>query len=109
MVRQAPLKDVPEFPRFLRRLKSEVAPSKVLLFGSRATGKNLHSSDIDLLIVSDFFQGMPWRKRMHLVMSYWSGSLALEPLCYTEAEFEKRSKEISIVREAARTGVPLRV
>jgi len=107
--KQTPLGDVPGLEEFLRLLKKKVAPSRIILFGSRASGRHLHSSDIDLLIVSDFFEAMPWRKRLHVVLSFWNGNLALEPLCYTEAEFEKRSKEISIVREAARTGVPLRI
>jgi hypothetical protein len=50
---------------------------------------------------------MPWLDRLHLVLSLWDGELLMEPLCYTEAEFKKRSTEVSIVREAARTGIPI--
>lgn len=101
------LKQIEGFEPFMAKLKRRVDPSRVLLFGSRARSQHLASSDIDLLIVSDAFEGMPWRERLHLVLSLWDGKLALEPLCYTESEFKTRSKEISIVREAARTGVPL--
>jgi predicted nucleotidyltransferase len=105
-VGEAPdLSDLKGFDQFIRRLKKRVAPSRVLLFGSRARGSHLRTSDIDLLIVSDAFEGMDWRIRLHLVVGLWDGDVALEPLCYTESEFAKRSKEISIVREAARTGV----
>lgn len=103
----SPLGGIRGWRQFRQRLVERVAPQQVLLFGSRAAGTHLHSSDIDLLIVSDEFDGMPWLDRLHLVLSLWDGDLAVEPLCYTVAEFERRSKQVSIVREAARTGIPI--
>jgi len=107
MGKKAPLSNVDGFDRFMRRLKRRIDPSVVLLFGSRARADHLRNSDIDLVIVSDAFNGMPWRDRMHLVLRLWDGEVALEPLCYTRSEFATRSKQASIVREAARTGLPL--
>ncbi|HKZ60375.1 MAG TPA: nucleotidyltransferase domain-containing protein [Candidatus Thermoplasmatota archaeon] len=103
------LNQIRGFDRFMVRLKRRYAPSKVLLFGSRARAEHLATSDVDLLIVSDAFEGIPWRLRLQLVVKMWDGDVALEPLCYTETEFQRRSKEISIIREAARTGVALRI
>lgn len=105
MGRSASVGEIPGFEQFLKRLKRKVSPSRVLLFGSRASGEHLLTSDVDLLIVSEAFDGMPWRNRVQLVLSLWEGDLTLEPLCYTESEFRTRSKQASIVREAARTGV----
>jgi predicted nucleotidyltransferase len=79
----------------------------VLLFGSRATGTHLRASDIDLVVVADAFEGIPWIERLHLVLSLWDGEVDLEPLCYTPAEFKRRSNQATIVREAARTGIRL--
>ncbi len=102
-----PLGEIRGWGRFKTRLIKRVAPTEILVFGSRAAGTHLHSSDIDLVIVSDEFEGMPWIARLHLVLSLWDGDLTIEPLCYTEAEFAKRSKEVSIVREAVRTGIAI--
>lgn len=109
MGRKTPLKGVRGWDRFLVRLRRRVAPAHVLVFGSRARGDHLNESDVDILVVANSFDGMKWIARVQLVQSLWDGDLMLEPLCYTEAEFAKRSKEISIVREAARTGIPVTI
>ncbi|MFQ5839035.1 MAG: nucleotidyltransferase domain-containing protein [Thermoplasmata archaeon] len=93
--------------RLLRRLEEAIHPSRIILFGSRARGDNLIQSDVDLVIVSKAFEGVGWRERILKVLELWDGDVPLEPLCYTPEEFESRSQEISIVREAVRGGVVL--
>jgi predicted nucleotidyltransferase len=92
---------------FLARLQDRFRPSLVVLFGSRARQDHLVDSDVDLLIVSEAFEGMGWRDRILRVIELWDGRVSLEPLCYTPEEFERRSREICIVREALREGIPL--
>jgi hypothetical protein len=99
----------PQFRIFLRRLDRQYRPAQVLLFGSRARGQARLDSDIDLLIVSDAFEGVPWIERVVRVCRLGDGDIALEPFCYTTREFAVRSKQITIVREAARTGVPIAI
>ncbi len=90
--------------RFLPRLEQAFRPARVILFGSRARGDHLLGSDVDLVIVSEAFEGMGWRERLLKVLELWDGDVSLEPLCYTPGEFALRSEEISIVREAVREG-----
>lgn len=90
--------------RFLRRLEEAFAPTQVVLFGSRARGDSLVHSDVDVVVVSEAFEGMAWRERLRRVLELWDGEVPLEPLCYTPEEFRERSQEISVVREAVREG-----
>ncbi|MEO2116781.1 MAG: nucleotidyltransferase domain-containing protein, partial [Methanocaldococcus sp.] len=50
--------------KFINKLKEKFKPYKIILFGSRARGDYLEESDYDLIIVSDYFKGMPFLKRM---------------------------------------------
>ena len=43
---------------------SKFNPEKLILFGSRAWGKPTDDSDIDLIIVSDYFKGQKFTGRM---------------------------------------------
>jgi len=66
-------------------LKSKHRAKKVYLYGSFARGDFNEGSDIDLVIVGEFEGRMPERIRQVLDMT----SLPVEPLVYTEAEFEQ--------------------
>jgi hypothetical protein len=88
-------------------IKDIYSPEKILLFGSRARGDHLVDSDVDILIVSEHFEGVNWLKRIGDVSLYWDGLVALELLCYTPAEFEEKTRMIGIVNEAVREGVEL--
>lgn len=92
---------------FVGRLRRTYRIERILLFGSRARGDSLESSDVDLVVVSPDFQGVGWRERIIAVSRMWKGPVRLEPLCYTPEEFRNRSKELSIVRRAREEGVRL--
>lgn len=91
----------------LKYIKKEFKPEKIILFGSRARGDNLKTSDIDLIVVSKKFEGVDWRKRMINVFGDWDKKQMLEPICYTPEEFEKKKKQIGIVRQAVKEGIEL--
>jgi len=95
----------PPFRRFLERAVRVLRPERVVLFGSRARGAHRPTSDYDLLIVAKRFRGVPWVERAPLAIRIWDLPVDLEPICLTPEEFRRRSKEISIIGEAARTGV----
>jgi len=95
--------------KFLKVLKQEYAPSKVILFGSRARGDNLHESDVDLIIVSKKFAKISWPRRIGNVAALWEGLVDIEPLCYTPKEFDSKVKEHGIVRQAIKEGIALEV
>lgn len=91
----------------LQYIRAKFTPEKILLFGSRARGDHLIESDIDILIVSDKFEGMGWRERIITAFSDWNKQQMLEPLCYTPAEFEKKKRQIGIVKQALEEGIEL--
>ncbi len=98
----------PQFRRFLARLRRDLEPERVILFGSRARGDNRADSDYDLLIVSARFRGLPWIERAPLVIRLWDLPLDVEPICLTPEEYRRRRRELSIIGEAVREGVVLR-
>ena len=63
-------------------LVSEFKPESVIIFGSRITGKASEGSDIDALIISDFFKD----------------------ICYTPTEFENIKDKSSIITDALENG-----
>ena len=44
---------------FIARLEQEIPVQEVILFGSYAQGKPHDHSDIDLAVISDWFEGKP--------------------------------------------------
>ncbi len=70
--------------QFATLLKDRYGVKKVYLFGSFATGRINEGSDIDLIIVGKFQGKMPQRIKQILDLT----SLPIEPLVYTEAEFD---------------------
>jgi predicted nucleotidyltransferase len=73
-----------------RILKSKHKASKVYLHGSFARGDFHEGSDIDLIIVGEFEGKMPQRIGRILDLT----SLPIEPLVYTEAEFEQMKERL---------------
>jgi hypothetical protein len=80
---------------------------KFIFFGSRARGDHLLSSDYDFIIVSDDFKDEPFPCRGIVLFGYWTAEQPFEALCYTIKEFEKKSRQISIVSEALREGIKI--
>ncbi len=89
----------------ISRLRRAYRIELILLFGSRARGDSLKSSDVDLVVVSPDFAGVGWLERVTRVARLWTGPVGLEALCYTPDEFERRAGEISIVRVARKEGI----
>lgn len=79
----------------------------MILFGSRARGEHLKGSDVDLLVVSPDFAGIPFLKRIREIVALWDSDLDLEVLPYTPDEFERKRREIGIVAVAAAEGVEI--
>ncbi len=93
------------FRLFLARLEENLEPERIILFGSRSRGDHKETSDFDLVVVSKKFKGVPWVKRAPMVIRLWDYPLDLEAICLTPEEFDKRSEELSIVGEAAKSGI----
>lgn len=92
---------------FADALKQHFGAERVILFGSRARGDWLKESDYDFIVVSPQFEGVHFVRRPVELYRYWKGHPGVELLCYTPEEFERKRRQISIVREAVREGVEL--
>ena len=96
-----------EIEKFVGRLREKIRVEKVIIFGSRARGDNLEDSDVDLIIISRDFEGVPFYERMDKLILLWESPLDLEALCYTPLEFEIKKNEIGVVQQAVREGLEI--
>jgi predicted nucleotidyltransferase len=87
---------------FIVRLRQEIPIKEIILFGSYAHGNPKKCSDIDLAVISDWFEGRPKIKNMQylsrIAVTYNS---LIEALPFTEKEYrnlDKRSFVASIVK-----------
>ncbi|MFQ5657074.1 MAG: nucleotidyltransferase domain-containing protein [Candidatus Methylomirabilales bacterium] len=93
--------------RFVAELASSYRIETAYLFGSRARGDHLLSSDIDLLLVSNDFEGRFFTDRMAEILRRWNGEVDLQPFCYTVEEFERKRHQLGLVQEAVTHGLRL--
>jgi len=95
----------------LRKIKSKVNKTykinKMLLFGSRAKGEELLTSDVDVIAVSKDFTKIAFKKRPDIFIQAWKLPIDLEILCYSPEEFKRKQKEVGIVREAVKHSKPI--
>lgn len=73
----------PQLRRYLQALQQRLPVECLAVFGSRARGDHWIDSDIDLVVVSAAFEGLPRQERIGLLLEDWRESPALEPLGYT--------------------------
>lgn len=92
---------------FKSKTNKDLPIKKMYLFGSMAKGNFHRWSDIDLVIVSNKFRGLRFRKRATKMYDYWNLNYPVDFLCYTPEEFNKLKKQITIVREAVREGIEI--
>jgi hypothetical protein len=91
----------------LPRIKEELSPNLVVIFGSRVRGDNSEESDIDVLIVSDFFSGKPFLGRMPMMLRMFRFAWPVDYLCYSPEEFEKIKSSSIIVQDALDSGIEI--
>lgn len=87
-------KELKELNRFIKDLKKRFSPLIVYLFGSRARGEELKSSDYDLLLLSPAFEKLGFRERIISAHSLLKTPvIAVDLICLTPKEFaEKRER-----------------
>ncbi|MBS3099397.1 nucleotidyltransferase domain-containing protein [Candidatus Pacearchaeota archaeon] len=92
---------------FSKRIKKKFGVQKLILFGSRARGDNFKNSDYDFIVVSDKFKHIKFILRASDFYEYWDKKTDLEIICYTPEEFERKKKQIGIVKTAVEEGVEI--
>jgi len=100
-------KEIAGIKEFIKKLNTDFKISKVILFGSRASGKFNKNSDIDLIIVSSDFEKMNFLERASKMYDYWELKYPVDFLCYTPEEFNSLKRRITIVKETLKEGIVL--
>lgn len=101
-------KSLKELEAFFKKLEEPKA-EKVIMFGSRAGEDYLLNSDLDIILVSKDFQGIPFPQRGIDLFLKWKGSAPIELLCYTPEEFEKKKRQIGLVADAVSKGIEIKL
>jgi predicted nucleotidyltransferase len=98
-----------ELARFLKRLKRELGVVEVYIFGSRAYGTPLLESDLDMIVVSEEFGKRSFIENMELLSRMWDGSFTVEMFPYTPEQLRKYAERKTVVSEALRKGIRIRL
>jgi len=98
-----------ELARFLKRLKRELGVVEVYIFGSRAYGNPLLESDLDMILVSEVFGKRSFIENMELLSKMWDGSFTVEMFPYTPEQLRRYAERKTVVSEALRKGIRIRL
>ncbi|MGB9727214.1 MAG: nucleotidyltransferase domain-containing protein [Nitrososphaeria archaeon] len=90
---------------FINALSKRVKINAAYAFGSRVRGDWLKDSDIDLIVVSEDFNSMPFTKRMDIIEEVqWSIRIRphIEVVPLTSKEFNEKLNSSTVVIDASR-------
>lgn len=108
MVRKSNDEIIESLKEFLENVNGNYDLEKAILFGSRARGDYLNTSDVDLILVSKDFEKVPFRKRAIDILDFWNEEIDIQIISYTPREFEKMKKQLGIVSKALKEGINLK-
>ncbi len=86
-------------------LQTEFTPEAIIVFGSRISGTQRAESDIDLIIISDYFRNISFVNRMGIVLKKLRPDRHVDAICYTPEEFTQVREYSSVVNSALREGI----
>lgn len=89
------------------KILDEISPYLIIIFGSRVKGNARDDSDIDVIVVSDYFKGIPFLKRMPMLLKLVKFEKHVDFLCYTEEEFNRIKNESIVLKTALQNGVSI--
>ena len=105
-----------ELSRYVQRVDGRWPLQRVLLGGARvldAKGAPLQrerGSEYVLVLISEFFAGVPWLERVYQAGALWDAAEMGDKAdvhCYTPSELARKQEALPMVREAVQHGVPL--
>jgi hypothetical protein len=105
-----------ELERYVQRVSDRWPIQRALLGGARvadlrgALPQRERGPEYLIVLVSEFFDGVPWLERVYVAGTLWDTLEMGAPAdvhCYTPAEFERRREQLPLVREAADDGLEL--
>lgn len=105
-----------ELERYVARVTDRWPVQRALLGGARvadlrgAGPQRERGPEYVVVLVSEFFDGVPWLERVYVCGSLWDAQEMGAPAdvhCYTWPEFDRKREQLPIVREAAERGLEL--
>jgi hypothetical protein len=105
-----------ELERYLERVTDRWPVQRALLGGARvddvngAPAQRERGPEYVLVLVSEYFDGVPWLERVYQAGSLWDAlemGAHADVHCYTPQEFERKRDQLRLVREAADHGLEL--
>ena len=96
-----------QFKIFVKRIKTEYKPERIILFGSYAQGMATEYSDVDILVIANKFKGIDSYERFSKLYDLGKD---LDPdfnaFGYTPDETKKLSY-LTTLRDALQTGIDI--
>jgi uncharacterized protein len=105
-----------ELSRYVQRVDGRWPLRRVLLGGARvldakgAPPQRERGPEYVLILISEFFAGVPWLERVYQAGSLWDAAEMGAPAdvhCYTPGEFERKRDSLPIVRAVVEHGLDL--
>ncbi len=85
---------------FVRALRERYDDVEVYLFGSYARGTWIEDSDIDVIVVSKYFNGMSLEERVRILRMLADKSIPFQIFAYTPNEFRRVLRRSAILQDA---------
>ena len=89
------------------RILKEIGSAKIYVFGSRVRGQVTEDSDIDLIIVSNYFTNIPFVQRMSVILRIADFDKHLDIICYTPEEYKKIRYSSSLIQNAIKDQIQI--
>jgi uncharacterized protein len=105
-----------ELDRYLERIGDRWPLQRAFLGGARVDDmrglgpQRERGPEFVVVLVSEYFDGVPWLERVYQAGSLWDASEMGDPAdvhCYTPGEFERKVVSLAAVRRAAECGIEL--
>ena len=93
------VKDIEEFAF---RVKALYPDAKIYLFGSFAKATWLRDSDVDVIVVSKYFENVEFWKRYPQLRKLASEKRAFDIIAYTPEELNRALERSTVIREASK-------
>jgi uncharacterized protein len=103
-----------ELHRYVQRVSDRWPLERAILGGARVDDSHglgeqrERGPEFVVVLVSEFFAGVPWLERVYQAGSLWDAAEIGDPAdvhCYTPSEFERKVAALAPVRRAVETGI----
>jgi hypothetical protein len=105
-----------ELDRYVQRISDRWPLQRAMLGGARVDDvrglgeQRERGAEFVVVLVSEFFGGVPWLERVYQAGSLWDAAEMGHPAdvhCYTPDEFERKLAALPIVQRVANCGIEL--